>query len=140
MPPARRAAVRFRERSELLDFLLEVSAATAATLDLDQLLANVAEIVQKVLPHDLFAILLYNDKRQDLRIRYGVGHREEVVSNLSIKLGEGITLSLIHICLYPMRAHPPILPLPHRSHRHHRVVNTGYSLISPSNTRASSRD
>ena len=39
------SAVRFRERCELLDFLLEVSAATAETLDLDQLLANVAEIV-----------------------------------------------------------------------------------------------
>ena len=44
--PSRKAAVRFRERSELLDFLLEVSAATSQTLDLDQLLANVAEIVQ----------------------------------------------------------------------------------------------
>ena len=63
MPP-RKAAVRFRERAELLDFLLEVSAATAETLDLDQLLANVAEIVQKVLPYDLFAILLYSEKRQ----------------------------------------------------------------------------
>ena len=49
------------------------------TLDLDQLLANVAEIIQKVLPYDLFAILLYNEKRQDLRIRYAVGHREEIV-------------------------------------------------------------
>ena len=55
------------------------------------MLANVAEIVQKVLPYDLFAILLYNERRQDLRIRYGVGHREEVVRNLSIALGEGIT-------------------------------------------------
>jgi len=83
--------VRFRERSELLDYLLEVSAATSQTLDLDPLLANVAEIVQRVLPYDLFAILLYNDRRQDLRIRYGVGHRDEVVRGLSIKLGEGIT-------------------------------------------------
>ena len=91
MQATRKVPVRFRERSELLDFLLEVSAATAATLDLDQLLANVAEIVQKVLPYDLFAILLYNDKRHDLRIRYGVGHREEIVSNLSLALGEGIT-------------------------------------------------
>ena len=83
--------MRFRERSELLDYLLEVSAATSQTLDLDPLLANVAEIVQRVLPYDLFAILLYNDRRQDLRIRYGVGHRDEVVRGLSIKLGEGIT-------------------------------------------------
>src|SRR5580765_1191565 len=91
MQATRKATVRFKERSELLDFLLEVSAATALTLDLDQLLANVAEIVQKVLPYDLFAILLHNDRRHDLRIRYAVGHRDEVVRNLSIALGEGIT-------------------------------------------------
>jgi sigma-B regulation protein RsbU (phosphoserine phosphatase) len=91
MQAARKATVRFKERSELLDFLLEVSAAITLTLDLDQLMANVAEIVQKVLPYDLFAILLYSEKRQDLRIRYGVGHREEVVRNLSIAVGEGIT-------------------------------------------------
>jgi sigma-B regulation protein RsbU (phosphoserine phosphatase) len=89
--PPRKSAVRFKERSDLLDFLLEVSAATSQTLDLDQLLGNVAEIVQRVLPYDLFAILLYNERRRDLRIRYGVGHREEVIKNLSIALGEGIT-------------------------------------------------
>jgi sigma-B regulation protein RsbU (phosphoserine phosphatase) len=91
MTAPRKSAVRFRERSELLDFLLEVSAATALTLDLDQLLANVAESIQRVLPYDLFAILLYNERRQDLRIRYGVGHREDIICNLSIALGEGIT-------------------------------------------------
>ncbi len=91
MQPARKTTVRFQERSDLLDFLLEVSAATAQTLDLDQLLANVAEIVHKVLPYDLFAILLYSEKRHDLRIRYAVGHREELVSGLSLALGEGIT-------------------------------------------------
>ncbi|MGA2146730.1 MAG: GAF domain-containing SpoIIE family protein phosphatase [Bryobacteraceae bacterium] len=83
--------MRFRERSELLDFLLEVSAVISQTLKLDQLLANVAEIVKTVLPYDLFAILLYHEKRRDLHIRYAVGHREEVVRNLAIALGEGIT-------------------------------------------------
>ena len=91
MQAARKASVRFRERSELLDFLLEVSAATAQTLDLDQLLANVAQIVHRVLPYDLFAILLYSERRKDLRIRYAVGHREEVVTTLALSLGEGIT-------------------------------------------------
>ena len=75
----------------MLDYLLEVSTATAQTLDLDQLLGNVAEIVHRVLPYDLFAILLYHEKRRDLRIRYSVGHREDVVKNLSIAVGEGIT-------------------------------------------------
>ena len=91
LPDTRKAAVRFKERSELLDFLLEVSAATTLTLDLDQLLANVAEIIRKVLPYDLFAILLYSERQRELRIRYAVGHREEVIRNLSIALGEGIT-------------------------------------------------
>lgn len=81
----------FRERSDLLDFLLEVSAATSQTLDLDELLANVADIVRKVLRIDLFAILLFNEKTQELSIRYAVGHREEVVRNVKIRLGEGIT-------------------------------------------------
>src|SRR5499427_2274245 len=91
MQATRKAAVRFKERSELLDFLLEVSSATALTLDLDQLLANVAEIVNRVLPYDLFAILLYSERRHDLRIRYAVGHRDDVVRNLAIAVGEGIT-------------------------------------------------
>jgi len=91
MQPVRKAVVRFRERSELLDFLLEVSAIMALTLDLDQLLAQVAEIVHKVLPYDLFAILLYSEKHHDLRIRYAVGHRQEVVANMALALGEGIT-------------------------------------------------
>lgn len=90
MPAQRKTPVQFRERAELLDFLLEVVAA-ADTLDLDQLLANVANIVKDVIPHDLFAILLYSEKVQGLRIRYAIGHRDEVVRNLVIPLGEGIT-------------------------------------------------
>src|SRR5450755_1260762 len=86
-----RKAVRFRERSELLDFLLEVSTVTSQTLDLNELLANVSEIVKRVIPGELLAILLYSEKRRELRIRYALGHREEVVQNWSIPLGQGIT-------------------------------------------------
>jgi len=89
--PEPRKAVRFRERSELLDFLLEVSALTSETLDLDELLKNVSEVVQRVIPSELLAILLYSEKRRELRIRYSIGHREEVVQNWSIPLGQGIT-------------------------------------------------
>jgi sigma-B regulation protein RsbU (phosphoserine phosphatase) len=91
MATTRKANVRFEERAELLDFLLEVSAVTSETLDLDRILANVAEIVKEVIPYDLFAILLYQEKQRGLRIRYSIGHREEVVRNLVIALDEGIT-------------------------------------------------
>ena len=81
----------FQERAELLDFLLDVVTATAETLDLDRILANVAGFVKEVIPYDLFAILLYSEKTAGLSIRYSIGHREEIVRNLLIPLDEGIT-------------------------------------------------
>jgi sigma-B regulation protein RsbU (phosphoserine phosphatase) len=90
MATPRKSAV-FRERAELLDFLLEVSRVTSETLDLDKLLENVAAIVKTVVPYDLFAILLYSERSQGLRIRYSIGHRDEVVRSLVIPLNEGVT-------------------------------------------------
>ena len=87
----RKSQVRFRERAELLDFLLEITRVTAETLDLDKLLENVARIVKNVIPYDLFAILFYQEREQGLRIRYSIGHREEVVRSLVIPLNEGVT-------------------------------------------------
>jgi sigma-B regulation protein RsbU (phosphoserine phosphatase) len=91
MPPARKKQVPFRERSELLDFLLEVATSTAQSLDLDKLLETVAQQIQRVLHYELFAILLYSERHKDLSIRFAIGHRTEVVRSLRIKLGEGIT-------------------------------------------------
>ncbi len=91
MGGSRTPTIRFRERAELLDFLLEVSAATSETLDLEQLMAKLATIIAKVIPYELFAILLYSERLGALRIRYAIGHREEIVRNLLVALGEGIT-------------------------------------------------
>jgi len=90
MASPRKSAVRFKERSELLDFLLEVSAAASETLDLDRLLASVAEMVKRVIDCELLAIFLYHEKPQDLRIRYALGHRPEIVANLRLSLDDGI--------------------------------------------------
>jgi sigma-B regulation protein RsbU (phosphoserine phosphatase) len=90
MSMPRRAGVQFRERAELLDFLLEVSRVISETLDLDEQLAAVAAIVKDVVPYDLFAILLYNERDKGLKIRYAIGHREEIVKSLFVSLNEGI--------------------------------------------------
>jgi sigma-B regulation protein RsbU (phosphoserine phosphatase) len=82
---------RFRDRTELLDFLLEVTASTAATLDLETLLQNLGRILQTVLPFDLLAILLYSEKKRGLVIRHSVGHSPDMVRDLVIPLEEGIT-------------------------------------------------
>ncbi len=78
------------ERPEFLDFLLEVSRIIAETLDLDERLAAIAATVREVIPYDLFAILLYSERRKGLIIRYSIGHREEIVRNLVIPLDEGM--------------------------------------------------
>lgn len=91
MAAPRKAAVRFKERSELLDFLLEVATVTSETLDLDKLLASIADIVKRVIDCDLLAILLYTDKYKELRIRYALGHRRELVDNLTLTLDDGLT-------------------------------------------------
>jgi phosphoserine phosphatase RsbU/P len=84
--------IRFRQREELLDFLLEISASTTETLtDLDELLSSVSASIRKVIPYDLFAILLYNDRQKLLRVRHAIGHREEIVKRLALKPGEGLT-------------------------------------------------
>ena len=57
----------FEDRAELLDFLLEISEVTSETLDLDRILANLAEIIKEVIPYDLFAILLYSERQRGSR-------------------------------------------------------------------------
>jgi phosphoserine phosphatase RsbU/P len=114
MPPVKRDRGPFKERTELLDFLLEVAAVTAETLDLDRLLPAVADYIQRVIPHDVFAILLYNDKQHGLKIRYARGHRDEVVRSLVIPVGEGITgaaaASRHAVVVNDVRSDPRYLP------------------------------
>jgi phosphoserine phosphatase RsbU/P len=72
-------------------FLLEVADVVNTTLDLDTLLARVAGLVRKIIEYDIFAILLLNEKTQELRIRFQVGHPSEATERVRIKVGEGIT-------------------------------------------------
>ncbi len=76
--------------TELLTLLLEVSEQITSTLDLDVLMVRIAELVKRVIDYKVFAILLLNEKKQELRVRSSVGHPEELVRKLHIKVGEGI--------------------------------------------------
>ncbi len=76
--------------TELLTLLMEVSEQITSTLDLEVLMVRIAELVKRVIDYKVFAILLLNEKTQELRIRSSVGHPEEQVRELRIKVGEGI--------------------------------------------------
>ena len=56
------------------NYLLEVADAVNTTLDLNTLLQRVAEMLKRVMDYEVFAILLLNEKTQELRIRFQVGH------------------------------------------------------------------
>jgi sigma-B regulation protein RsbU (phosphoserine phosphatase) len=71
---------------EMEGFLLEVADAVNTTLDLETLMHRVAELVKRIINYDVFAILLLNERRQELRIRFQVGHSQEVADRIRVKL------------------------------------------------------
>ncbi len=90
MPETTKIPARPLELTELLTLLLEVGERINSTLDLDELMVRISEVVKRAIDYDVFAILLLNEKTHELRVRFNVGHPENVVRNLRIKVGEGI--------------------------------------------------
>ena len=85
------AAFQSELRSRVEPLLLEVADVVNTTLDLDTTLKRVAELVRKVIDYEIFAILLLNEKSQELYIRFQVGHARDVAERIRIKVGEGVT-------------------------------------------------
>ena len=73
------------------NYLLEVADAVNTTLDLNTLLQRVAEMLKRVMDYEVFAILLLNERTQELRIRFQVGHPPDVAERIQIKVGQGVT-------------------------------------------------
>ena len=71
--------------------LLEVADVVNTTLDLDTTLRRVAELVRKVIDYEIFAILLLNEKAQELRFRFQTGYPREYSERVRIKVGQGVT-------------------------------------------------
>src|SRR6201997_837533 len=71
--------------------LLEVSDVMSTSLDMDTTLRRVAEVVRKVIDYEIFAILLLNEKTQELRFRFQIGYPPEFTERTRIKVGNGVT-------------------------------------------------
>lgn len=72
-------------------FLLDVADVVNSSLDLDTILRRVAALIHRVINYEIFAILLVNEKTQDLRFRFAIGHSPETVEKARIKIGQGVT-------------------------------------------------
>ncbi len=99
-PAVNNAAAIIRTMSSVLpqpeslpaeSLLLEIADVLATSLDLDTTVRRVAELVRKVLDYEIFAILLLNEKTQELRFRFQIGYPPEIAERIRIKVGEGVT-------------------------------------------------
>lgn len=79
------------QRVDVESLLIEVADVLNTTLDLDTLLQRVAEVVKRVIDYEIFSILLLNERYQELRFRFQIGHLPEVAERIRVKVGEGVT-------------------------------------------------
>src|SRR3984885_9668785 len=79
------------DRLPVESLLLDVADVLATSLDLDTTLRRVAEVVRKVIDYEIFAILLLNEKTQELRFRFQIGYPAEFSGGPRIKGGERVT-------------------------------------------------
>ena len=78
-------------RVDVEALLVEVADVLNTTLDLNTLLQRVAEVVKRVIDYEIFSILLLNERAQELRFRFQIGHLPEVADRIRVKVGEGVT-------------------------------------------------
>jgi phosphoserine phosphatase RsbU/P len=79
------------DQSPAESLLLDVADVLATSLDLDTTLRRVAEVVRKVINYEIFAILLLNEKTQEMRFRFQIGYPPEFAEKTRVKVGEGVT-------------------------------------------------
>src|SRR5271155_1958955 len=71
------------------EFLLRLANTLNATLDLQTLMHRTADLVRAVIDYKIFAILLLNERTNDLRMRFQIGHTPEA-ERLKIRVGHGV--------------------------------------------------
>ena len=91
MRPDPAATVIGAEAQQLLSTLIEINHEITSILDLDELLNKIAELTNRIVPYEIFAIFLVDDEKQELYLRFAIGHPPDVVKNLRIKIGDGVT-------------------------------------------------
>lgn len=80
------------ERNKRLVLLYEIAKAISATLEFDELIHVLTEVISKRLGFKEFAILLWNPQKEALMVRTTHGFKEEVnVQDMTFKKGEGVS-------------------------------------------------
>jgi phosphoserine phosphatase RsbU/P len=72
-----------------LRYLAQIADTLNTTLDLQTLLNRTSELVRSIIPYRIFAIFLLNDRTNDLRMRFQIGHTPEA-ARMRFPLGKGV--------------------------------------------------
>jgi phosphoserine phosphatase RsbU/P len=91
MKPDPATAIVGAEDRRLLSTLIEINHEITSILNLDELLNKIAELTNRIVPYEIFAIFLVDDEKQELFLRFAIGHPQDVVKNLRIRIGDGVT-------------------------------------------------
>jgi sigma-B regulation protein RsbU (phosphoserine phosphatase) len=76
---------------EVLATLVEIGDEINASLDLDHVLERSAALVKRLVDYEIFALMLIDERTQELYFRFAIGHRQEVVETWRWPVGQGIT-------------------------------------------------
>ncbi|MBZ5527091.1 MAG: SpoIIE family protein phosphatase [Acidobacteriia bacterium] len=77
--------------AEVLQTLLEIGEEVNASLDLDVVLARTAALIKRLIDYEIFGVLLVDESGKSLRHRFSIGFPGEIIEQLYIPLGQGIT-------------------------------------------------
>jgi sigma-B regulation protein RsbU (phosphoserine phosphatase) len=80
---------RERKDADAFELLAEIGREVASVLDLDQLLARIAQLAKRVIDYRTFGILLLNEQTQELEMQVAVQYGEKL-SLPKVPLGEGL--------------------------------------------------
>jgi sigma-B regulation protein RsbU (phosphoserine phosphatase) len=78
-----------RHDAEAFELLAEIGREVAAVLDLEELLARIAQLTKRVIDYRTFGILLYSEPTKDLEMKVAVQYGEKVALP-KVALGEGL--------------------------------------------------
>ena len=76
--------------AEVLATMAEIGQEINASLNLDEVLAHAAAQIKRLIDYEIFAVLLLDENAHELHFRFAIGHRQEVVENWRIPVGQGI--------------------------------------------------
>src|SRR6202171_5735665 len=77
--------------AEVLASLTEIGEGVNSSLDLDEVLARTAALIKRHIDYEIFGVLMVEGNGSYLKHYFSIGYPRELVDNLRVPIGQGIT-------------------------------------------------